>query len=186
MDILLGVSNRHVHLNEEDYQILFGNTSLEVKKSLVQPGEFASNLVVTIKTEKNSIENVRILGPIRKYTQVELSKTDAYQLGINPPVRDSGDLTKAQMVEIIGLNGSIKKECAILATRHIHMTKNDRIALNLEDKDEVSIEIQGEKGAILHHVKIKEGQNYALECHLDTDDANALLAKTGDFIKIIY
>ncbi len=185
MDIVLGVSNRHVHLNVEDYQTLFGNTPLEIKRELVQPGEFASNLTVTIKTEKNCIPNVRLLGPLRGYTQVEISKTDAYQLGIDPPIRDSGDLTSASLVEIIGTNGSIKKECAILATRHIHMTKNDRLALHLEDKDEVSIELGGKKGAILQHVKIKEGENYFLECHLDTDDANATLAKTGDRVKII-
>ena len=98
MQVKLGVSNRHVHLNQEDYDILFKDTKMEVVKNLNQPTQFASNLFVTIKTPKSSIENVRVLGPIRKYTQVEVSKTDSYKLGINPPVRDSGDVLNSELL----------------------------------------------------------------------------------------
>lgn len=181
MKVLLGVSNHHFHLTEEDYKILFGDTPIEIKKELVQKGQYASNLTATIKTEKGTIENVRLLTPLRKYTQVEISKTDAYRLGIDPPVRDSGDLRDAAMVEIVGTHGYIKKECAILATRHIHMTKEDQKKLNLEGKTEVQVQFDGEKGATLDHVQLKVAPSYTLELHLDTDDANALLLKTGDY-----
>lgn len=90
MKVLLGISNRHVHLTEEDYKTLFNDAPLEKVKDLVQPGEFASNQKVSIKTEKSTINNVRLLGPLRKYSQVEISKTDSFTLGIKPPVRNSG------------------------------------------------------------------------------------------------
>lgn len=185
MFVNLGVSNHHIHLTEEDYHILFGNAPLEYQKELVQPGQYASNILVTIKTEKATIEKVRLLVPFRNYTQVELSKTDAYKLGINPPVRDSGDLSNASLVEIIGSCGSIKKECAIIANRHIHMTKEDQVRLGLEDKTEVSVKFAGEKGGVLDHVQLKVDDNYKLEMHLDTDDANAFLLKTNDQGEII-
>ena len=129
MDVTIGVSNHHVHLCKHDLEILFGNDyELSIKKELVQPGEFASNSLVSIKTEKATIENLRILGPIRNYTQVEISRTDAYKLGINPPARDSGDLEGSAGITIIGPNGSIdlEKGC-IIATRHIHLTPEDVI-----------------------------------------------------------
>ncbi len=185
MEIPVGVSNRHVHLNEEDYRILFGARPLEVKKSLRQPGQFASNLVVDIKTDKALIEHVRLVGPLRKYSQVELSRTDAVHLGIDPPIRDSGDLFQAAEVEIIGPEGSIKKECAIIANRHIHMTQEDQLRLRLADQEEVQVQFDGPKGAILDHVKIKVDPSFCLELHLDTDDANAILIKTGDNVQLL-
>lgn len=185
MEIKVGVSNHHFHLTEEDYQVLYGTAPVEYKKALSQKGQYASFVTATIQTEKAKIENVRLLVPFRSYTQVELSKTDAYKLGIDPPIRDSGDLRGASVVEIIGSKGSIKKECAIIASRHIHLTKEDQIRLGLEGKREVQVEFQGEKGAVLHHVHLKVANSYSLELHLDTDDANALFLKTGDRGEII-
>ena len=95
MKVKIGVSNRHVHLTHDDYVLLFGNETIKKERDLVQKGQFASSSKVTIKTDKNYIENVRVLGPFRNYTQVEISKTDSYFLGINPPIRNSGDLTDA-------------------------------------------------------------------------------------------
>ena len=111
MKISIGVSNRHVHLTKEHLNILFGEGyGLEKKNDLTQPGQFASTALVTIKTEKSEISNVRVLGPVRPYTQVEISKTDAYKLGLNPPVRNSGDLKDSAPITIVGPNGSVNVE----------------------------------------------------------------------------
>ncbi len=184
MKVLLGVSNRHVHLNEEDFKILFEQEEMENIKDLVQPGQFASNLTVDIKTEKNTIKKVRVLGPLRPYTQAEVSKTDSFTLGIKPPVRESGDLDSASTVTLIGPCGEITKECAIIANRHIHVTKELREKYGLT-KDVVSIKVEGEKPGIIEGVSLKETSVASLELHLDTDDANAFLLKTGDMLEII-
>lgn len=185
MKVQLGVSNRHIHLSLEDYKILFGDTKIEKIKDLVQPGEFATNLVVEIKTEKAIIGKVRFLGPIRPYTQVEISKTDCYTLGIDAPVRGSGDLNGAAQVTIIGPCGSVTKKCAIIANRHLHLNHNDRIKLGLDGIDKISVKVGQEKSSVLNDVYVKETLNGALELHLDTDDANANLLKTGDMIELI-
>ena len=187
MKVNLGVSNRHVHLTEEDYNILFGNNIIEIQKELVQKGEFSSTSKVSIETEKNIINNVRVLGPFRKYTQVEISKTDSYFLGLNPPIRNSGELTNCEEITIIGPCGKIKKACCIIATRHLHLNHSDRERLNLLDKETISIKVgNNEKSAILNNVFVKETENGVLEVHLDTDDANGNLLKTGDEVELIY
>lgn len=187
MEVKVGVSNRHVHLCERDFKILFGeDCNLEVKKMLVQPGQFASNCLVTIKTEKSEISNVRVLGPVRSYTQVEVSKTDAFKLGINPPIRDSGDLKGSTGVTLIGPNGSIDlSEGCIIANRHIHITPSEVSKLGLDGVKSVKVKLPGEKGGILYNVFLKVDNNYAFELHIDTDDANAHLINTGDIVEII-
>lgn len=186
MKILLGISNRHLHLTEEDYKVLFGEEEIEKIKDLVQPGEFATDKKVTIKTPKATIANVRLLGPLRKYTQVEISKTDSYVLGINPPVRNSGDLDGAETITLVGPKGEVTKENAcIIATRHIHITSADRKRFNLEDKMFVKVRVNSEKPTVFEEVHLKESDSYALEFHIDTDDGNGVLAKTGDYAEII-
>lgn len=187
MDVVLGVSNRHVHLCERDLKILFGeNYKLEIAKNLVQPGEFASNSFVTIKTVKGEFERVRVLGPLRSYTQVEISKTDAFKLGINPPVRDSGDLSGSERVTLIGPNGSVDlNEGCIIATRHIHMNPEEVKKYGFEGVKSVNVELPGEKGGVLYNVQLKINPNYVFEMHIDTDDANAHMVKTGDIARII-
>ena len=187
MEVKIGVSNRHVHLCDKDLKILFGdNFNLTVKKELVQPGEFASESLVTIKTDKSEINNVRVLGPIRNYTQVEISKTDAFKLGINPPVRDSGDLEGSAPITIIGPNGSVDLEYGcILATRHIHITPEEVHKFGFDGLKSVSVRLPGEKGGIIDNVQFKVSPNYAFEMHIDTDDANAHLVKSGDIAEII-
>ena len=187
MKVSIGVSNRHVHLKEEDLKILFGeNYTLEKLKDINQPGQFAAKEVVTIATEKGSIENVRVLGPIRPYTQVEISKTDAYKLGVNPPVRDSGDIENSEPISIIGPNGRIdlEKGC-ILATRHIHITPKQMELYGLEGMTKVDVLLPGEKGGILHNVTLKVSEASYFELHIDTDDANAHLVTSKDFGEII-
>ena len=186
MKAILGVSNRHVHLTEDDYIVLFGNNNIENQKNLVQTGEFASSSKVSLKTEKNIISNVRVLGPFRSYTQVEISKTDSYFLGLNPPVRNSGDIDYSAEITIIGPCGEIKKCCCIIATRHLHINHEDREKLGLLNIEQISIKVGNDiKSSILNNVFIKETEKGVLEVHLDTDDANGNLLKTGDEVELI-
>lgn len=187
MKVSIGVSNRHVHLTKEHLNILFGEDfELEKKNALTQPGQFASKSLVTIKTDKSEINNVRVLGPIRDYTQVEISKTDAYKLGLNPPVRNSGDLKGSSPITIVGPKGSIDlKEGCIIASRHIHILPSQIKMYGLEGKKTVNVKLNGEKGGIITNVYIKPSEEAFFELHLDTDDANAHLIKNGDIGEII-
>lgn len=185
IDMNVGISNRHVHLTEDDFKKLFNNKELEAVKYLNQPGQFASNLKVTIKTEKSEISGVRVLGPLRDYTQVEISKTDAYKLGLNPPVRESGNLKGSEDITIIGDNEITLKECTIIATRHIHASKEDLVKYNLEASKKYKVKINGEKGGIINNVSIKVSDKAFFEMHLDTDDGNGHLLKCGDTATII-
>lgn len=183
MKIRVGISNRHIHLTKKDYKILFKRNKLEIKNELYQPGFFASTDTVTIKTKKDKIENVRILGPFRKYTQVEISKTDSYKLGINPPIRDSGDLKEAEKITIVGPYGEITLNCCIIPTRHIHISKEE-YKKYFKDIEKISIKIKKEKTTTLEDIKFKIEKNAKIELHLDTDDANACLLNQGEEIEI--
>lgn len=185
MKVLLGVSNKHVHLSTEDYKILFGDEPLNKVKDLVQPGQYASDKKVTVKTEKRAFEGLRVLGPLRSYTQVEVSKTDSFALGINPPIRNSGDLEGSSTVTIVGPCGEVTKPCCIIANRHIHINPKEREELGLVGVDKVSVKVEGEKATVFDNVWLKEDASYVLELHLDTDDGNGALAKTGDYLEII-
>ena len=186
MEINVGISNRHVHLTEEVFKKLFGNVEIDQAKELTQPGQYASNFKVTIKTEKGVIENVRVLGPYRNYNQVEISKTDAFKLGLNPPVRNSGELENSESVTLIGTNGEVFVEnCCIIPARHIHITPEDVIKYGLEGKKTVKVKVNTEKGGIMDNVYIKAASNSYFELHVDTDDGNAFLLKQGDKVEII-
>ena len=156
MKVILGVSNRHVHLKEEDYKTLFGDEPINKVKDLRQPGQFASDKFVTIKNGERQIEHVRVLGPIRNYTQVEISRTDAYTLKLNPPIRTSGQLEGSSPITIIGPKGELNlKEGCILANRHIHISPEEVKQYNLEGIKKVKVKIDGEKGGILNNVYLK-------------------------------
>ncbi len=180
MKIRIGVSNHHVHLTEDDYHILFGKEPLEKLRDLSQEGQYACHQTVSVKTEKSELSKLRIIGPFRSYTQVEVSLTDAYQLGIHPPTRDSGDLRDASTVTIIGPQGSVTRACAILATRHIHLSPWELATLGCDKEEEVSVKIPGPKGGTIDHVVFKVDPTYKMELHIDTDDGNAHQVKTGD------
>ena len=174
--IPLGVSNRHIHLTEPTFHRLFGaGATFEQMRPLYQPGEFASAHTLTIVGPKlRSIPGVRILGPIRKYDQVEVSLTDAIFLGIDPPVANSGTLDRAAPLTLAGPAGSVYLErCAIVASRHIHMTPADALSLGVRDGDYCRVRIGGEKSTIFEQVLIRTNDNWRLQIHLDTDDANA-------------
>lgn len=186
MKIKVGVSNRHVHLNEETYKKLFGDEPLNKKNDLVQPGEFSSDKVLKIITEKSTIENVRILGPFRSYNQVEISRTDAYKLGVDPSICRSGNLQKALPI-IVENDGKrlLLDKSLIIANRHIHISNLDANELGIEDNKVVSLKVNGNKPGILKNVYFKVLDNANLEIHLDSDDANACLINQGDEVEII-
>ncbi len=186
MEVILGVSNHHVHLTEDDFKLLFGDVPLEVLREVKQPGQFASTLCVTLKTEKSKIENVRVMGPCRAYTQVEISRTDAYILGLHPPIRSSGHLENSSPITIVGPKGTLDlKEGCIIADRHIHLLPKQAELYGLQDLEEVDVMLPGEKGGILFHVKLRISENSYFEMHLDTDDANAHMVKSGDIVHIL-
>lgn len=185
--IPVGISARHVHVSREDLDILFGKGyQLTVKKDLSQPGQFACEEQVDLVTEKGSFKKVRILGPERKQTQVEIALTDSLKLGIKPPVRDSGDLKGSPGLTIVGPQGEVKiEEGVIAACRHIHMTTADAAELGLKDKDVVKVAFDGERGLIFDKVLARVSDSFKLECHLDTDEGNAAKVNTGETVRII-
>ena len=181
MEVVIGVSNRHVHLKEEDYKVLFGDEELTEYKKINQPGQFASNQFVTLKNGDRVIEHVRILGPFRSYTQIEISKTDARTLKLNPPVRMSGDIKESSPITLIGPKGELNlSEGCILADRHIHMLPEQAKMYGLEGIEKVSVMLKGEKGGIINNVYLRIAPNSYYEMHIDTDDANAHLIENGD------
>jgi putative phosphotransacetylase len=185
--IPIGVSNRHVHLSRDDLDILFGDGyQLTKLKDLKQPGQYAANELVTIRGPKGEFKKVRILGPVRDKTQVEISLSDGFTLGIKPPVRESGKLDESVGIEIVGPKGTIiKSKGCIAASRHIHMTPEIAEKLNLKDKDIVDVEVPGERNAILGNVLVRVSDKYALEMHVDLDEANACNLKNDDAVKIV-
>lgn len=186
MKVKIGVSARHVHLTKEDVKTLFGDDYTLTKKSdLSQHGQFACNEQVTIKGPKQSIEKVRILGPERDKTQVEISVTDSFTLGVSAPLRLSGDLDGAAQITIIGPKASITKPAAIIAARHLHISKKEALKLGINDKKTVSLVINTKRGGILNNVYVRTSDDFVSEVHLDTDEANALGIKNGDEQELI-
>jgi putative phosphotransacetylase len=174
--IPVAVSGRHAHVSTGVLDRLYGEGSRLTKlRDLGQPGEFAAEQTVTLVGRSlRAIEGVRVLGPVRGYTQVELSRTDAIRLGLDPPTRRSGDLAGSEPITLVGPAGTVAlKEGAIRATRHIHMTERDAANHRVTDGDLVRIRFPGERAVVLENVLVRVAKNAALELHLDTDDANA-------------
>jgi putative phosphotransacetylase len=174
--IPLGVSNRHIHITEKTFHHLFGADAVfEEERPLYQPGEFASRHVLTVIGSKmRSIQNVRILGPLRNYDQVELTLTDAIYLGINAPVQNSGNLKGAAPLTLVGPKTSVYlPECALIASRHIHMTNAHARIFGVREGDFCRVRISGVKSTVFENVLVRINDNWKLQMHLDTDDANA-------------
>lgn len=184
--IPIGVSNRHVHVTKEDLETLYGTGyELTVKGDLKQPGQFAANETVTIRGPKGQFEKVRILGPVRKQSQVEISKTDSFRLGVRPQIRESGDLTGTPGIELVGPKGTVAlPQGAIVALRHIHMTPSQASAMGVRDKDIVEVETFGERRGVLGDVLVRVSEQFALEMHVDVDEANACSLKNNDYVVI--
>lgn len=184
--VIVGISNRHVHLCDADFRTLFGYDEPTVRTMVRQRGEFAAEETVTLHGPRGTMERVRVMGPNRPATQVELSRTDARALGVNAPMAQSGHLDEAAPIEISGPAGRVRLDHAVIvAGRHIHMGPADAAALGLVDQDRVSVLFEGERGGRLDHFLIRVKDSYLAELHLDTDEGNAVGARTGDHVLIL-
>lgn len=183
----IGVSARHVHLTQEHVEQLFGKGYQLTKKKELMGGQFASNETVTIVGLKlRAIENVRILGPVRKRSQVEISATDAIRLGVKAPVRESGDVAGSAPIALVGPKGVVYlDEGCIVAKRHVHMSPQDAMAAGVKDGEIVSVRVDNERGTTFNEVKIRVDDSFTLEMHIDTDEGNAAQVSAGTTGRII-
>ena len=187
MTVPIGISNRHIHLSREHVETLFGKGyELQKLKDLSQPGQFACKETLTIiGPSMRSIEGVRVLGPERSSTQVEISRTDSFQLKVKPPVRESGKISGSAPLTIIGPRGVVTiDEGCIIANRHIHMSLEDGERFGVKDCDYVTVDLNGERKSRFYDVQIRVHKDFRLEMHIDTDDANAAGVKNGDKVII--
>ncbi len=185
--IKVGVSARHVHLSQKDLEILFGKGhELTVKKYLMG-GQFAAEECVTLVSPSlRTIEGVRVLGPVREQSQVEISRTDTFKLKVSPPVRPSGKLDGSAPMALVGPCGSVfLNEGTIIANRHIHVDLADAEKYGLVDNDLVDVEIDSPKPTRYYNVQVRVHKDFNTEMHIDTDDANAAGIKTGDNVQIL-
>lgn len=173
--VKIGISNKHLHLSQEHLEILFGKGhELTPSKELGQPGQFAAEEKVDIVGPKRTLSGVRVLGPVRKETQVELALTDARGIGIKAPVRESGKLDGTPGCKLVGPCGEVELDHGVIAAlRHVHLSSAQAEEAGVKDKDIVSIKIEGERGLVFDNVLIRAGEGHDKECHLDTDEGNA-------------
>ncbi len=187
--IPVGISNRHIHLSTQDLETLFGKGyELTPIKDLSQPGQYACKETLTlIGPSMRPIENVRVLGPVRKASQVEISLTDSFVLKVKPPVRESGDIAGSAPVTIVGPKGIVElKEGCIIANRHIHMHTSDAIKYGVKDGDYIDVDaLQGTRKTRWYGVQVRVRDDFALEMHVDTDDANAVGYKNGYKVTVV-
>ena len=185
--IPIGVSNRHIHLSQEHLETLFGKGyELTPLKELSQPGQYACKELLTIVgPSMRPIENVRVLGPVRKASQVEISATDSYVLKVKPPVRESGKIKDSAPIRIVGPRGIVElNEGCIIANRHIHMSPDEARVFGLSDGDYVDIDVNGKRRTRWFDVQVRVHKDFRLEMHVDTDDANAAGIGNGFIVTI--
>lgn len=185
--VTIGVSQRHVHLSRKDLDILFGEGFELTKKKTLMGREFASDQFVTlVGPSLKSIEKVRVLGPVRKDTQVEISKTDTFILKVSPPVRPSGKIEGSERLVLVGPCGTVYlNEGVIIANRHIHLDPQYAAANNIADNEYVDVVVEGIKPTRFYDVQVRVRDDFRCEMHIDTDDANSTLLRNGDKVKII-
>jgi putative phosphotransacetylase len=185
--IPVGLSNRHIHLSQADLDVLFGEGyELKKFKDLSQPGQYAAEEKVDVVGTKGTLKGVRILGPVRKDTQIEISLADGFVLGVNPPVRDSGDIIDSPGVKVVGPKGEVMLEKGVIAAaRHIHMHTSDAENFGVADKDVVSVRIGGKRGLVFENVLVRVHKEYALEMHVDVEEGNAAGLKNGSMVELI-
>jgi len=180
--IPIEVSARHVHLSKNDLEKLFGSDyELKVFKQLTQPSDFAAKETVDISVGGKTIKSVRVVGPLRQKTQIEISKTDSFSLGVNPPIRLSGDLDESLGVKLIGPKGEVDlSEGLIVAKRHLHCATSEASELGIKNGDRVSVEVNSTRPVVFNEVLVRVRDDYSLCLHLDTDEGNAAgLDRTG-------
>ncbi|MBI5241969.1 MAG: phosphate propanoyltransferase [Elusimicrobia bacterium] len=185
----IGVSNRHAHITAEHFEALFGKGAAITKlRDLTQPGQFAADERFDVQGPKGAIKGVRLLGPFRPKTQIEVSRTDALALGVQPPVRESGDLGGSAPLRLTGPCGSVEvREGLILARRHLHCTPAAAAAIGLSNGEIVRVSAGrgGGRGTVFEDTVVRVSEKFSLELHLDTDEANAAGVKTGDLAHIV-
>jgi putative phosphotransacetylase len=183
----VGVSARHIHLSSEHVEILFGaGAALSEMKPLSQPGQFAANETVAVYGPKGSYPKVRILGPVRKETQLEVSRTDAFALGLHPPLRESGSIEGTPGIRIVGPAGEVTVDKGVIvAARHIHFHSSDAERFGITDKQLLKVRVGGERGVVFEQVLARVSDQFALDMHIDTDEGNAANVSTGDFGEIV-
>ena len=187
-DIPVGVSNRHIHLSREHVEVLFGKGyELTHFKDLSQPGQYACKETLTIiGASLRPIENVRVLGPVRSASQVEISATDSYVLKVKPPVRESGKIKDSAPIRIVGPCGVVElTEGCIIANRHIHMSLEDGEKFGVSDGDYVTVDVEGKRRTRWYDVQVRVHKDFRLEMHVDTDDANAVGIGNGHKVKLV-
>ena len=180
------VSNRHVHLSGQAVEVLFGKGYiLNKQKDLSQPGQFACNETVMLEGPKGNLK-LRVLGPARNETQVELAVTDARSAGIEPVLKLSGDLANTPGAKLIGPSGQILlNNGVIVAMRHVHMSDGQAAVYGIKDGDKINLRAEGKRGIILENIIVRVGQGHDLELHIDFDEANCAMINSGDLLKIV-
>ena len=185
--VQVSLSNKHMHLKAADIEALFGKGhELKEFKPLAQPGQYACEEKVDIVGPKGTLKGVRVLGPARPETQVEVSLTDARAIGIKAPVRESGKLDGSPGCKLVGPAGEVDLGYGVIAAlRHIHLSADQAAEAGVKDKDIVSLKIEGERGLVLSNVLIRSGEGHNMEVHLDTDEGNAADCGPGTMAEII-
>lgn len=185
--VKIGVSQRHVHLSQEDLETLFGKGYELTKKKVLMGREYAAEECVTlVGPSLKAIEKVRVLGPVRKNTQVEISRTDTFILKVSPPVRPSGEIEGSEKLVLVGPKGSIYlKQGVIIANRHIHLTPSYAKNHDIKDGDYVDVLVEGIKPTKFYDVQVRVRDDFNVEMHIDTDDANSAGLRNGDVVKIL-
>ena len=183
----VGISVRHIHLSRADVDRLFGrNYQLTPKKQLSQPGQYACEECLDVIGPKGELKKVRILGPERKATQIELAQTDCRNIGVTAPVRSSGHTAGTPGITLRGPLGEITvPEGVIIADRHLHMSEGEAAACGLKDGDHVRIQVDGVKPGVLGNVLVRAGKGHSLDLHIDTDDGNAFLLRQGQLVTVL-
>lgn len=187
MRLPIWISNRHIHLSQVDVNKLFGDGyQLKVLKNISQPGQFAGEETVTLSGPKGKIANVRVVGPVRKTTQIEIMMGDNFVLGTQAPVRISGEFTDGAGITIIGPAGEVYVSAGmIVAQRHLHCTIAEAEQMGIKNGDTINIKIPGPRGLIFENVAVRARDDYALDFHIDIEEANAAGVNVGDWGEII-
>ena len=186
MKLPIALSNKHIHLSQADVDVLFGQGyELTHKKDLSQPGQYACEEMVEVVGPKGSTK-MRVLGPTRPESQVEVSLADARALGLAVPVRQSGDVAGTPGCKLVGPKGEVELESGVIvAARHIHMSLEDAEKFGVKDKDIVSVQTTGERALLFNNVLVRANAAFALEMHVDLDEGNAAGVKNGDLVELV-
>ncbi len=187
MKLPIALSNRHIHLSQADIDALFGQGhQLTELKPLSQPGQFACEEKVDLVGPKGTIKGVRVLGPARPSTQVEISLTDGFALGVKAPIKESGDIAGTPGLKLVGPNGEVEmSEGTIVAARHIHMNLEDAEKFGVKDKDIVSVRTFGPRAVVFENVLVRASEKFALEMHVDMEEGNAAGVRNGDLVELV-